>query len=307
MSIKCGWASQSENKTVNGKKGDQTKLEVKIGEYYNFGQNKVIRFKSVAKAKLGAKAMESICKNDNIGYGQKDRETLYNKCKKMKWDINKISKIGLCNTDCSETCAVCINLAYGKELIPSGVYTGNLASVCEKTGLFNILKDEKYYKNDNYLKIGDMPIKEGHHVIMALQNGSKISEKAKSSSPYVKVDTFLYKSKTIIKGYYSKLLKSTKYSLVYDCKNGWSKIKVNNQIGYCKNETLSDNKLSNYGKCIMTKSGNIKEKNKKLSKTLGKIQGGDKQYTVISVGKYWTNIKYDNKEVFVSTKKIKLV
>ena len=42
MSILCGWASQSEKGTINGKKGDQTGKEVKIGNYVTIGQNCVI-------------------------------------------------------------------------------------------------------------------------------------------------------------------------------------------------------------------------------------------------------------------------
>ena len=66
MSLLCGWASQSEKKTINGKKGDQTGTEVKLGSYYDFGQNVIIRFNSIAKRKKAAKAMKALCKNDSV-------------------------------------------------------------------------------------------------------------------------------------------------------------------------------------------------------------------------------------------------
>ena len=73
----CGWASQSEKRTANGKKGDQTGREVRTGNYYNFGQSEIIRFKNSRRGKKAAKAMKAFCNNDNIGYGQTDRTSLY--------------------------------------------------------------------------------------------------------------------------------------------------------------------------------------------------------------------------------------
>ena len=55
MGVLCGYASVSENGTVNGAVGDQTGKEVKTSAYYNFGQNKLIRFKDSAKGALAAK------------------------------------------------------------------------------------------------------------------------------------------------------------------------------------------------------------------------------------------------------------
>jgi len=170
MSVLCGWASASEKGTVNGVKGDQTGREVKTGNYYNFGQNQVIRFKDSNMAQKASKAMSDICANNNIGYGQGDRTTIYLEARRLGWDINRIGEIKLCNTDCSETCAVAINFAYGKELISSSVYTGNIAQACKNTGLFDIITSF----NETTLQVGDMPVKAGHHIIMALQNGSAV-------------------------------------------------------------------------------------------------------------------------------------
>ena len=52
----CGWASIDEHgHTRNGKAGDQTGREVKTGNWYDFGQNVIIRFKNRDKAKKEAK------------------------------------------------------------------------------------------------------------------------------------------------------------------------------------------------------------------------------------------------------------
>ena len=48
----CGWASQSEKRTANGKNGDQTGKEVRNGKYYKIKKTKIKRFRSYYFAKL---------------------------------------------------------------------------------------------------------------------------------------------------------------------------------------------------------------------------------------------------------------
>jgi hypothetical protein len=171
MEISCGYASVSENGTKNGAKGDQTGKEVKVSGYYNFGQNKVIRFKDTKMGIIAAEAMEAVCNNDNIGYGQLDRTTLYSEARRIGWDVNRIGEICLCNTDCSEAAAVAINFAFGREVIPESAYTGSIVEMCENTGLFDALTNF----NQSMLQAGDMPIKEGKHIIMVLNGTSNVS------------------------------------------------------------------------------------------------------------------------------------
>ena len=166
MALLCGWASQSENKTANGRKGDQTKKEVKVGNYYNFGQDKVIRFKNPARGVKAGKAMMLLCKNDKIGYGQKDRISLFNQCVAINWDIKKISSIGLCNCDCSELCACAINFAYGKVVVPSNVCTRNFVEYTSVKKKANFKTVRSF--STSSLKPGDVVLKEGRHVIMVI-------------------------------------------------------------------------------------------------------------------------------------------
>jgi hypothetical protein len=180
MAELCGYAASSENGTKNGAKGDQTGKEVKTAPYYNFGQNKLIRFKDASKGALAAQAMQALCANDNVGYGQSDRITLYSECQRIGWDINRIGEIRLCNCDCSEIAACVINFAFGREVIPASAYTGNIVALCIQTGLFDIIPNV----SESTLHIGDMPIKEGSHMIMALQN-------ADSSTPSITVSNIV--------------------------------------------------------------------------------------------------------------------
>lgn len=161
----CGWASQSEKRTVNGKKGDQTGKEVRLGYYYDFGQTKIIRFKSKARGKKAGHAMIAMCKNENIGYGQSDRTSLFTQCRAIGWNLKKISQIKKCNCDCSEICACAINFAYGKEIVPSYATTRSLKGLTVATHP----KKFKTASVNGKKQAGDMPILAGKHVIMIVE------------------------------------------------------------------------------------------------------------------------------------------
>ena len=127
------WASISEKGTANGIKGDQTTKEVKIGNYYNFGQNEFLR-----------------PKNEEIG--------------------KKIAIAVKCNIDCSELALCAVNFALGYAALPSTLYTGNirlaLLALKDKNGkhLFSCLNNLK----EKDLKVGDLPLKAGHHIIVVI-------------------------------------------------------------------------------------------------------------------------------------------
>ena len=90
------WASIGENgKGTGGKKGDQTGKEVRVGAYYNFGQDKVIRFKNVLKGRKMAKVAKLLASDDSCGYSMTlgERETLFRACKGYNWDFEKVKKL----------------------------------------------------------------------------------------------------------------------------------------------------------------------------------------------------------------------
>lgn len=161
----CGWASQSEKRSVNGRKGDQTRKEVRLGHYYDFGQTEFIRFKSKMRGKKAARAMIAICKNDNIGYGQNDRTTLFTQSREIGWNLKKISQIKKCNCDCAEICACAINFAYRKEIVPSYATTRSLKWL-------TVVTHPKKFKTVSVIRkkqAGDMPLAAGKHVIMIVE------------------------------------------------------------------------------------------------------------------------------------------
>lgn len=169
MAVLIGHASIDENgKAVGGKAGDQTKKEVCTRNWYSHPWHTVIRPKDSKIAEKIAKCSEQICANDNIGYDQSQRTTLYTQAKAKNWDCSKITT--KCETDCSATVAVCVNAA--GITVSKDMYTGNEKSLLKATGKFTILTDTKYTKSSDYLKRGDILLANGHTAIV-LSDGPK--------------------------------------------------------------------------------------------------------------------------------------
>lgn len=134
-------------------------------------------------------------------------------------------------------------------------------------------------------------------------------DKKATTALTVKTKCRLYKKANIVSGSYSLLTVGKQLEFVSDTKKGWSKVRTmvkgNIGTGYVKNSCLSGKSgLSTYLKgTICVAKAPIRAKNKKSSKQLGTAKKGDK-FTVVSVGKLWTNIKYKGKNAFVFNKKI---
>lgn len=167
MAVKIGHASQDERKRAKGgSAGDQTGTEVYTRNWYSKPWHTVFRPKSATVAEKIAKAMEQACANNNIGYDQGQRTTLYTCAKEVNWDISKIKT--KCETDCSALVAVCCNAAGIK--VSKDMWTGNQKSVLSNTGKFSISTASKYVGGSDYLKRGDILLGNGHTAIV-LSNG----------------------------------------------------------------------------------------------------------------------------------------
>ncbi len=139
MANKFAWASIGENgRATGGKPGDQTGREVRVGDYYSFGQNMVIRYKNVVKGRKAAKIAKSLANNPSIGYNQDGRYELPNLASKCGWNLKKLTKAlktHKVNCDCSSFASTVINMAYGKALIPIST-TATIWNNCKPTGKF---------------------------------------------------------------------------------------------------------------------------------------------------------------------------
>lgn len=179
MAVKIGHASIDEKGKVNsGSAGDQTKKEVCTRTWYNKPWTAVFRAKDSTVAEKIAKAMEQACANDNIGYDQNQRITLYTRAAEAGWNLSKITD--KCECDCSSLVAVCVNAA--GITVNKGMYTGNEKSLLSATGAFEVLTASKYLGSDTYLKRGDILLGSGHTVIV-LSDGSGANQ-SKSEEEY---------------------------------------------------------------------------------------------------------------------------
>lgn len=166
MSNKFAWASIDENgRAQGGKAGDQTGREVLVGNYYDFGQDCVIRFKSVTKGRKCGKIARKLANVEAIGYDQSQRYTLWNLAKLSGWnykDLIKMLKKQNVECDCSSFASVCINLAYGRALVPIST-TATIWNNCKATGKFERLTVQNAKKKWHK---GDMPVKAYNHIII---------------------------------------------------------------------------------------------------------------------------------------------
>ena len=178
--MRIGHASLGTNGQVKGDKiGDQGK-EVTIREWYNKGWNVLLRPKNPLKAELMAQACEKGCANQNIGYDQSTRNSLRQKAIKVNFDL---SKVGLCNCDCSSFMAVCaeaagIAIPYNGNNAPT---TSTMRKAFGSTGEFNIYVDSIYLNSPNFLKRGDILVSEGHHTVMVLEDGTLANKTVQST------------------------------------------------------------------------------------------------------------------------------
>lgn len=171
-----GGASGDENHSARGgEAGNQTGKELKIQKWYNNKDHPwhtVIRPKYATLAEKLAVQCEGACANMNIGYDQKERNTILKAAEKTDWDLAKINTP--CECDCSSLmsmCCICCGLPLKYFYTSKNLRTTKtIVSACEKTGDFFILTATKYIGEKQYLKRGDILVSNSH-TCMVLQNG----------------------------------------------------------------------------------------------------------------------------------------
>lgn len=154
MSVIIGHAANDENRGLkHGRAGDQTKREVSKRNWYLHKKGWVLlRPKSSDAAEKIARAMEMACANNQIGYDQSQRHTLFENVKNKDFNPSKTTK--KVETDCSATVRVCIAYAYGKD-VTGAIRTSYLPQTLVKTGLFTKYTSKKYCKSSDYLRRGE--------------------------------------------------------------------------------------------------------------------------------------------------------
>lgn len=171
MSIRIGHASISENGTINGTKGDSTGKEVCVRDWYSISADFMAIHPEAAVREKHAQTVEAACKNDNIGYGQGDRNTLNTLAKAVNYDL---SKVGKCNCDCSSlqnVCAVASGAA-GVTYGSNGWTTSTMKAALQKAG-YKIITDRAYLDSAAYCVRGAIYVKASSHTVCGLDNGAQ--------------------------------------------------------------------------------------------------------------------------------------
>jgi hypothetical protein len=203
MAVYIGHACIDERgRAKGGAAGDQTLKEVYKRTWYSKPWHTVFRAKSPEIAEKIAKAMEQACANNNIGYDQYQRTTLYTLAKAKGWDISKVTT--KCETDCSALVAVCCNAA--GIAVSKDMYTGNESAILKGTGKFNSYIDSLYTRSSSYLRRGDILLGNGHTAIV-LSNGDKVKAVANNTTTTAKKPTAAKTTQKIATGTAQKLSK----------------------------------------------------------------------------------------------------
>lgn len=198
MSIKIGHASLDERKKIKGgAAGDQTGSEVCTRTWYNGSWGFVLRPKDAELAEKSAQACEKGCANNNIGYDQNQRNTLYTQAVAVGFDLSKITTP--CECDCSSFMHVCA-LAGGADIQywNNGATTSTMRAKFTASGAYEAMIERKYLTSDKYLKRGDILVREGHHTVMVLENGSDV--RPATSNPYPVPTRILYRKTPMMYG-----------------------------------------------------------------------------------------------------------
>lgn len=174
MNVLIGHASISEKGTINGAKGDSTKKEVCTRVWYSKPWDFMAIHPDAIVRERHAKAIEAACANDNIGYGQSDRNTLNTLAKAVQYDL---SKVGKCNCDCSslQNVAAVASGASGVSYGSNGWVTSNMKAKLKAAG-YIIITDSKYLTSEVYCVRGAIYVKASSHTVCGLQNGSKAND-----------------------------------------------------------------------------------------------------------------------------------
>ena len=168
MAVLIGSARSSYGNTSPG--DQHSGLEVSTQNWYLHSKGwYVLRAKDAAAREKIAEAMERACANNNIGYSQPTRNTLYANIKPYGFDPAKTTK--KVNTDCSALVRVCVNYA---GITVGDFITSNEASVLMATGSFNKYTDDAHCKSSDHLLRGDILVtRTKGHTVVVLSNGAK--------------------------------------------------------------------------------------------------------------------------------------
>ena len=172
MSVLIGHASISETGGINGTPGDSTGREVCTCGWYDGGWKYMALHPSATVRNRHAAAVEAACANNNIGYGQGDRNTLNALARANGYDL---SKVGPCNCDCSslQNVAAVASGAPGVSYGSNGWTTGDWSMLAAlRAAGYLIVTDKSFLRSESFCVRGAIYVSEGH-TACGLSNGAQ--------------------------------------------------------------------------------------------------------------------------------------
>ena len=208
MAVKIGSARSSYGNTTPGDQNGGR--EVSTENWYLHSKGWVVlRAKDPEARERIAVAMERACANDDIGYDQSTRLTLFNNVKPYGFDPSLTTK--KVNTDCSALVRVCVHYA---GITVDNFITSNEVSKLMATGAFEKFTDDAHCKSSDHLLRGDiLDTRTKGHTVVVLSNGAKAHEEVVSIA-YKLGDRILKNGMT---GDDVKELQTCLIGLDYDC------------------------------------------------------------------------------------------
>lgn len=171
MSIKICHASIDERGRISGGvPGDQTGREVCVRSWYNKPWQYYMECTDQALGSRAAHLFLEICNSNRCGYDQSNRMTLY---EALKANDGKVEGMAYCEADCSSAVATIYHIL-GLDVNPACT-TRNLRPALAATGKFQVYTDQAHISSDAYARRGGLYLKEGSHVVMAVEDGSAYS------------------------------------------------------------------------------------------------------------------------------------
>ena len=162
-----------------GQAGDQTGTEWYVRDWYDFGQDMVLRHPEQKVRQLIASMATEAAENDNIGYDQSQRETFFERLARVNYIPSHIAFV--CEADCSSgTAAIVRGAGYRLDMdalksVPVSLWTGNMAAYLKAAG-FVALTDKRYLRSGDYLLAGDINLNQAAHVNICVTSGPKSGE-----------------------------------------------------------------------------------------------------------------------------------
>lgn len=183
MAVLIGSARSSYGNTTPGDQNGGR--EVSTENWYLHSKGWVVlRAKDATAREKIAVAMERACDNNDIGYSQPTRLTLFENVKPFGFDPAKTTK--KVNTDCSALVRVCVHYA---GITVDNFITSNEASKLMATGAFEKFTDDAHCKSSDHLLRGDILVtKTKGHTVVVLSDGAKAAEE-RQSAPVEPVQT----------------------------------------------------------------------------------------------------------------------